>query len=174
MKTTKSKGAVKRPSDEIVSSLHLPVGTNMWVTSQSEIDKEQQSITSLSEFQVYYGDDEWDQFIRFAQDKEANKIILIAPDVFDVVLDDNIFNSPPITTLGKILSFLYQRHKTFGGTPTNGMNVLVDKCLADNVARLEAVVLEMAHLNRLEYDFIDWLEQHNCFVARNQNEELFA
>jgi tagaturonate reductase len=76
---------------------------------------------------------------------------------------DNIINEPPVSFPGKLLAFLFERFKAFGGTKESGMVIVPTELITDNGAKLESIVLELAHENDLDFKFIEWLENHNTF-----------
>ena len=43
------------------------------------------------------------------------------------------------------------------------MVIVPTELITDNGAKLESIVLELAHQNNLDYKFIEWLENHNTF-----------
>jgi tagaturonate reductase len=79
------------------------------------------------------------------------------------LVQDDIYQWPPVSFPGKLLAFLYTRFKAFGGSPDAGLVVVPTELIADNGKKLESIVLELAHRNGLESSFIDWLEQCNSF-----------
>jgi tagaturonate reductase len=62
-----------------------------------------------------------------------------------------------------LLAFLYERFKAFGGSAHSGMVIVPTELIPDNGKKLEAIVLELAHLNSLEDEFIEWIEHNNFF-----------
>jgi tagaturonate reductase len=70
---------------------------------------------------------------------------------------------PPLSFPGKMLAFLYERYKAFNGSKASGMLILPTELITDNGSKLESIVLELAHLNQLEFKFIEWLESQNTF-----------
>jgi tagaturonate reductase len=79
------------------------------------------------------------------------------------LVKDDIQQHPPISYPGKLLAFLYERYKAFDGSAQCGMVIVPTELISDNGKKLEAIVLELAHLNGLEENFIEWLEKHNHF-----------
>jgi len=61
------------------------------------------------------------------------------------------------------LAFLYERFIAFNGSEDSGFVIVPTELITDNGKKLESIVLELAHLNSLEDDFIEWLEQRNYF-----------
>ncbi|HSZ33096.1 MAG TPA: tagaturonate reductase, partial [Puia sp.] len=70
---------------------------------------------------------------------------------------------PPASYPGKLLAFLYERYIAFGGSKKSGFVIVPTELIPDNGKKLESIVLELAHLNGLDYAFIDWIECSNYF-----------
>jgi tagaturonate reductase len=81
------------------------------------------------------------------------------------LVNDDIRRHPPQSFPGKLLAFLYERFKAFGGSSKSGMVIVPTELISDNGKKLEAIVLELAHLNGLEEAFIEWLETANHFCS---------
>jgi tagaturonate reductase len=79
------------------------------------------------------------------------------------LVPDNINNEPPVSFPGKLLAFLFERFKAFGGTKESGMVIVPTELITDQWSKLESIVLELAHQNNLDFKFIEWLENHNTF-----------
>lgn len=134
----------------------------MLISVRMTIDKERSDVFNLHGYNVYWADKQWEDIIKCAGDQEIEMVAFITSDQDIFLMDDSIFNNPPHSTAAKILSFLYKRFKALEEIPGSGMTIM-STALANNSEALEAVVFELAHSNRLEYDFIDWLEEHNHF-----------
>ena len=81
------------------------------------------------------------------------------------LVQDDIYQCPPVSFPGRLLAFLYTRFKAFAGNPDFGLVIVPTELIADNGKKLESIVLELAHRNGLEPGFIDWLEQCNSFCS---------
>ncbi len=106
---------------------------------------------------------EWETIIKCAHNPEMQIIISNTTEVGIELIKDDIHHHPPISFPGKLLAFLYERYKAFDGSAQCGMVIVPTELISDNGKKLEAIVLELAHLNGLEENFIEWLEKHNHF-----------
>jgi tagaturonate reductase len=79
------------------------------------------------------------------------------------LVKEDISGKTPSSFPGKLLAVLYERYKAFNGSPESGLTIIPTELIVDNGKKLEGIVLELAHLNNLDYQFIDWLENHNTF-----------
>ncbi|WP_462220594.1 tagaturonate reductase [Ferruginibacter sp.] len=107
--------------------------------------------------------EEWSTILKCAHNPEMEIIISNTTEVGIELVQDDIHHHPPISYPGKLLSFLYERYKAFDGSDQCGMVIVPTELISDNGKKLEAIVLELAHLNGLEENFIEWLEKYNHF-----------
>jgi len=61
-----------------------------------------------------------------------------------------------------LLAFLFQRFKYFNGAPDKGVRIISNESSNDEI-KLEATISELAHLNNLNPEFLDWIENSNQF-----------
>jgi tagaturonate reductase len=125
--------------------------------------KIEENIINASISRVLSSATEWAQVLECAHNLEMQVIISNTTEVGIQFVNDDIRRHPPISFPGKLLAFLYERFKAFGGSAHSGMVILPTELIVDNGKKLEAIVLELAHLNGLEDNFISWLEEHNHF-----------
>ena len=107
--------------------------------------------------------DEWGAVLKCAHHPEMEIIISNTTEVGIELVQDDILHHPPVSYPGKLLAFLYERYKAFAGSDQCGMVIVPTELISDNGKKLESIVLELAHLNGLEENFIEWLEKHNHF-----------
>lgn len=125
-----------------------------------EVD-EQIVCSSIS--RVLSAGDDWEEILKIAQNPELKIVTSNTTEVGIQLVQDDIFKSPPVSFPGKLLAILYKRFRAFNGSPESGLVIVPAELIVDNGKKLEAIVLELAHLNNLEPAFIDWLEEHNRF-----------
>ncbi|MEO6550887.1 MAG: tagaturonate reductase [Ferruginibacter sp.] len=106
---------------------------------------------------------EWQAVLECAHNPDLTIIISNTTEVGIELVNDDIRCYPPVSYPGKLLAFLYERYKFFKGSPQSGMVIVPTELISDNGKKLESIVLEQAHLNGLEEDFIEWLEQNSHF-----------
>ncbi|HEX2608964.1 MAG TPA: tagaturonate reductase [Flavisolibacter sp.] len=123
----------------------------------------EETIVNASISRVLSATDEWEQILECAHNREMQVIISNTTEVGIQLVPDDIRHHPPKSFPGKLLSFLYERFRAFGGSAHSGMVIIPTELIPDNGRKLESIVLELAHLNGLEESFIEWVEQHNCF-----------
>lgn len=106
---------------------------------------------------------DWQSILAVAKNPDLQIVISNTTEVGIQLVKEDIRDRVPASFPGKLLAVLYERYKTFNGSAESGLVIIPTELIVDNGKKLEAIVLELAHLNNLEYEFIDWLENHNTF-----------
>lgn len=125
--------------------------------------KMEENIINSSISRVLNASSEWEQILECAHNQNLQIIISNTTEVGIKLVNDDIRRHPPISYPGKLLAFLYERFVAFGGSDKSGFVIIPTELIPDNGKKLESIVLELAHLNSLDDDFIQWLEQCNYF-----------
>lgn len=107
--------------------------------------------------------DDWAAILKCAHNPDMQVVISNTTEVGIELVKEDIHHHPPVSFPGKLLAFLYERYKAFAGSVQCGMVIVPTELISDNGKKLEAIVFELAHLNGLEENFIEWLEKHNHF-----------
>jgi tagaturonate reductase len=107
--------------------------------------------------------DEWETILKVAKSPDLKVVISNTTEVGIQLVQDDIRKNPPVSFPGKLLAVLYKRFQAFSGSAESGLVIVPTELIVDNGKKLEAIVLELAHLNKLEPAFMDWLEEHNHF-----------
>ena len=128
---------------------------------QGEIVEE--NIINASISRVLSATDHWKQILECAHNQNMQVIISNTTEVGIQLVNEDIRRHPPVSFPAKLLAFLYERFLAFGGSAHSGLIIIPTELISDNGKKLEAIVLELAHLNGLEEEFIEWLENHNRF-----------
>lgn len=107
---------------------------------------------------------QWQDILACAHNPEMQVVISNTTEVGIALLEtDKVTSSPPQSFPVKLLAFLYERWKVFGGTAQSGMVIIPTELIVGNGDKLQGIVLEQAHRNNLEPEFIEWIENHNRF-----------
>lgn len=123
----------------------------------------EENVISSSISRVLAAATQWEEVIRCAHNPALCIIISNTTEVGIELVNEDIFNQPPVSYPAKLLAFLHERYKAFDGSSTAGMVIVPTELISDNGKKLKAIVFELAQLNGLEEKFIDWLEQNNHF-----------
>ncbi|MDR6944019.1 tagaturonate reductase [Mucilaginibacter pocheonensis] len=106
---------------------------------------------------------EWAAILEVARDPNLQVVISNTTEVGIKLVKEDVRKHPPVSFPGKLLAVLYERYKAFNGSADTGLVIIPTELIVDNGKKLEAIVLELAHLNKLEPEFLDWLESSNSF-----------
>lgn len=123
----------------------------------------EENIVNASVSRVLSATSAWQQVLDCAQNPQLSVILSNTTEVGIQLVEDNIAACPPVSFPGKLLAFLYERYKAFGGSADSGIVIVPTELITDNGSKLESIVLELAHRNKLDFSFIEWLENHNTF-----------
>src|SRR5215213_9245740 len=125
--------------------------------------KVEENIINASISRVLSAKEQWAEVLECAHDPNMQIIISNTTEVGIQLMNDDVRKHPPVSFPGKLLAFLYERYQAFNGSAQSGMVIVPTELIPDNGKKLEAIVLELAHLNGLPDEFIEWLEESNHF-----------
>ncbi|MBK7870307.1 MAG: tagaturonate reductase [Saprospiraceae bacterium] len=103
----------------------------------------------------------WQEVLNCAKNPDLQIVISNTTEVGIELVEESIRQEPPKSFPGKLLAFLYARYQAFAGHPNKGLVIVPTELIPNNGDELQAILLELAHLNNLEPEFIDWLENSN-------------
>ncbi|MPR35209.1 tagaturonate reductase [Salmonirosea aquatica] len=104
---------------------------------------------------------QWDEVMRVATSPDLQIVISNTTEIGIQLVNEDILQTVPQSFPGKLLAVLYARYQAFEGDPAKGLVIVPTELLPDNGTKLEAILLELAHRNGLEGEFLDWLETAN-------------
>lgn len=154
--------AVKSTSDDASAFHKQDCLFTTCVRRKANIEEVEDFSINSSISRVLMAAGEWQHVLACAHNPEL-KIIVSDKEAVIQLVNDDIRLHPPKSFPGKLLAFLYERFKAFGGSSQSGVVVVPTEAILDNGKKLEAIVFELAHLNGLEDEFIEWLEACNQF-----------
>lgn len=123
----------------------------------------EENIVNASISRVLSARSEWQRVLECAHNPEIKIVISNTTEVGIQLVQEEIGATAPESFPGKLLAFLLERYRAFNGSAESGLVIVPTELITDNGDRLESIVLELAHLNRLDFRFIEWLENHNEF-----------
>ena len=122
-----------------------------------------EQIISSSISRVLSVNNHWETILKAAYNPYLKIIVSNTTEAGITQVRDDITRHPPTSFPGKLLAFLYERYKAFDGSDKSGFVIIPTELIVDNGRKLESIILELAHLNKLEPAFMDWLENCNHF-----------
>jgi tagaturonate reductase len=123
----------------------------------------EENIISAAISRVLNAKTQWSLVLDLAKNPAISLVVSNTTETGIRLVQDDIYQWPPVSFPGKLLAFLYARYVAFAGNAAYGLTIIPTELIPDNGQKLEAIVLELAHRNGLDSSFIDWIEQHNCF-----------
>lgn len=105
----------------------------------------------------------WEEILKIAPNPEMKIVISNTTEVGIQLVKEEITLRPPASFPAKLLAFLLERFKAFGGSEESGMVVIPTELIVGNGDKLKAIILELAAFNQLNSAFITWLENSNSF-----------
>lgn len=123
----------------------------------------EENIINSSISRVLHASHEWQEILICAHNPALQIIISNTTEVGIRLVNENIRLQPPISFPGKLLAFLHERFIALGGSIGSGFVIVPTELIPDNAQEMKAIVIELAHLNRLNGEFIKWLQEGNYF-----------
>lgn len=123
----------------------------------------EENIINASISRVLGAKTEWDRILECAHNPDMKIVVSNTTEVGIKLVQDDITAAPPESFPGKLLAFLLERYNAFNGSTESGMVIIPTELITDNGSKLESIVLELAHINNLDFRFIEWLENCNTF-----------
>lgn len=124
-----------------------------------------ENIISTAISRVLSANRQWQDVLACAANPLLEIVISNTTEVGIQLVREDVHLSPPSSFPGKLLAFLLARYRAFHGDLSKGLVIIPTELLPDNGQLLESIVLELAHLNKLEYGFIEWLENACTFCS---------
>ncbi|HWI94250.1 MAG TPA: tagaturonate reductase [Flavisolibacter sp.] len=175
--------AVKSTSQGDVSAFDKQDGLyTLCIRDQKNGENFEENIINSSISRVLNAATQWNEVLDCAHSRDIKIIVSNTTEVGIQLILEDIRQHPPKSYPAKLLAFLYERFNAFGGSAHSGMVIIPTELVSNNGKKLEAIVLELAHLNGLEEEFLEWLENHNHFcnslvdriVAGKPNDEFLS
>lgn len=155
VKTTENSGLVKIETQDNLYTLCLRGVNNGNVYSENII------CSPIS--RILLAKTDWRQVLECAQNPHLKIIVSNTTENGLVLISESINQQVPSSFPAKLTAFLYKRFRFFDGDPNAGMIIIPTELVSRNGTLLESYVIELAHLNKLEFEFIEWLEKHCRF-----------
>lgn len=121
-----------------------------------------QNIISSAISRVISANDDWNAILEIAKSTDLKIIVSNTTEVGIQLVNESINQNPPLSFPAKILAVLHERFKTLGAKDS-GLVIIATELIPDNGKKLASIVVELARFNKLESDFILWLQEENKF-----------
>ncbi|MGN1120324.1 MAG: tagaturonate reductase [Oscillospiraceae bacterium] len=110
--------------------------------------------------------EDYAKFLKYAESDDLEIVISNTTEA-GIALDptDTDFSVCPKSFPGKLLALLKARYDKFGGDMTKGLAIVPCELIDHNGDELKRVLLELADINKLDADFVNWLTSANHFTS---------
>jgi tagaturonate reductase len=122
-----------------------------------------ENIISTAISRVLTASEQWSDVLACAANPLLEIVLSNTTEVGIQLVQEDIRQMPPSSFPGKLLAFLHARYRVFHGDLSKGLVIVPTELVSGNGDLLESIVLELAHSNKLEYGFIEWLENACTF-----------
>ncbi len=122
-----------------------------------------ENLISSAISRVLDAESSWSEVLQAAHHAEMKIIISNTTEAGICYVSESVHGGVPKSFPAKLLAFLFERFKAFGGTIDSGMVILPTELIPDNGAVLKSVLLRLADENKLGDLFSGWLSYHNTF-----------
>lgn len=127
--------------------------------------KVEENIINSSISRVLSARQQWGEVLELAHSAEMKIIVSNTTEVGIQPVEEDVLLGTPASFPGKLLAFLYERYKAFGGSAESGMVIIPTELIVDNGPRLATIVKDLAAFNKLSDEFVEWLEVQCTFCS---------
>lgn len=106
---------------------------------------------------------QWAEVLACAANPDIAIVLSNTTEVGIQLVHEDFRQTPPGSFPAKLLAFLEARYRHFRGDRSKGLVIVPTELIPENGMLLESIVLELAHLNGLDYEFLEWLENACTF-----------
>jgi tagaturonate reductase len=121
--------------------------------------KIEEVIINSSISRVLSANDDWAAILAFASSRELELVISNTTEVGISYVEESIFQKPPASFPAKLLAVLYERYNS----KQQGLVIVPTELVNENGTQLREIVLKLAAFNKLETEFVSWLQNDNDF-----------
>jgi tagaturonate reductase len=106
----------------------------------------------------------YDEFLALAKEEELEFVFSNTTET-GIAYDEseNNYAGPHKNFPAKLTVLLHERFKHFNGAENKGLRIIPCELIEDNALALKEIILKYAQLWNLEANFVQWIEQSNCF-----------
>lgn len=123
----------------------------------------QKNIINASISRILQAQAQWEEILACATNPDIDIVFSNTTEQGLVYQEESIFDVIPNSFPGKLLVYLLHRFRFFMGDIDKGLTIIPTELLDDNGDLLKGFLLKLASYNKLESEFISWLDLHNTF-----------
>lgn len=109
---------------------------------------------------------EYEKYLKYGESEDLQVIISNTTEA-GIAVDpaDTDFSECPKSYPGKLLALLKRRYDHFKGDKNKGLCIIPCELIDDNGDELYRCLTELAHINKMDAAFIEWLQTANHFTS---------
>lgn len=109
---------------------------------------------------------EYEKFLKYGESEDLQVIISNTTEA-GIAVDptDTDFSQCPKSYPGKLLALLKRRYDYFKGDKNKGLAIIPCELIDDNGDELYRCLTELAHINKMDEKFIEWMQTANHFTS---------
>lgn len=109
---------------------------------------------------------EYEKYLKYGESEDLQVIISNTTEA-GIAVDpaDTDFSECPKSYPGKLLALLKRRYDHFKGDNNKGLCIIPCELIDDNGDELYRCLTELAHINKMDAAFIEWLQTANHFTS---------
>ncbi len=109
---------------------------------------------------------EYEKFLRYGESEDLQVIISNTTEAgIAVDATDTDFTQCPKSYPGKLLALLKRRYERFNGARDRGLAIIPCELIDDNGDELYRCLTELAHINKMDEKFIEWMQTACRFTS---------
>ena len=109
---------------------------------------------------------EYERFLKYGESEDLQVIISNTTEAgIAVDPEDTDFTQCPQSFPGKLLALLKRRYDRFKGDPNRGLAIIPCELIDDNGDELYRCLTELAEINKMDKEFIKWMQTANKFTS---------
>ena len=112
---------------------------------------------------VLHATTDWQNILDCAANPEINIVLSNTTEQGIVFIDEDIFQSPPVSFPAKLLAYLHHRFTSIGHQPNSKIYVIPTELIENNGTILKNILHQLAISNHLSHAFISWLTSNVTF-----------
>lgn len=123
----------------------------------------QKNIINASISRILQAQTQWEAILECATNPDIEIVFSNTTEQGLVYEEETVFDVIPNSFPGKLLVYLLHRFRYFIGDIDKGLTIIPTELLDNNGDLLKGFLLKLASYNKLESEFISWLDLHNTF-----------
>lgn len=123
----------------------------------------EETMINASISRVLSAQEEWDKILICASNPDMQIIFSNTTEIGITLVAADAQAVKPVSFPGRVLAFLQERFRVFGGSLESGMVIVPTELITDNGTKLKQILIQLAELQSASSAFMQWLVTANDF-----------